>query len=107
MKNKYIIILLTFITSNIYAMNQFDEVIAEESDNIIYRNSIDFDTRTTQVWRDSAWHNKWQWLKSYDASGYLTESEFSQFIDDEWMLRGNVSITKIMVFLFQKLNKYI
>ena len=93
MKNKYIIILLTFITSNIYAMNQFDEVIAEESDNIVYRNSIDFDTRTTQVWRDSAWHNKWQWLKSYDANGYLTESEFSQFIDDEWMLRGNVSIT--------------
>ena len=91
MKNIYKICLFTLITSFIYAMDQFDEVIAEESDNIAYRNSIDFDTKTTQVWMDSAWHNKWQWLKSYDANGYLTESEFSQFRDDEWSPRGNVS----------------
>ena len=91
MKNIYKICLFTLITSFIYAMDQFDEVIAEESDNIAYRNSIDFDTKTTQVWMDSAWHNKWQWLKSYDSNGYLTESEFSQFMDDEWSPRGNIS----------------
>ena len=93
MKNIYKISLLTLITSSIYTMDQFDEVITEESDNISYRNSIDFDTRTTHVWHDSTWHNKWQWLKSYDSNGYLTESEFSQFRNNEWFLRGNVSFT--------------
>ena len=91
MKNFYKLCFFTLIASFIYAIDQFDQVIAEESDNISYRNSIDFDTKTTQVWMDSAWHNKWQWLKSYDANGYLTESEFSQFRDDEWSPRGNVS----------------
>ena len=93
MKNIFIIILFTMIANNMYATNQFDEVIAEESDNIVYQNSIDFDIRTTQVWRDSAWDNKWQWLKSYDENGYLTESEFSQFSDNEWLLRARASIS--------------
>ena len=87
------IIILSMITSGSFGSDQLNEVIAEEEGNISYRNSIDFDTKTTQVWWDSAWHNKWQWLKSYDNSGYLTESEFYKFRDDEWLLRGNVSYT--------------
>tara|TARA_B100000586_G_scaffold217765_1_gene164787 strand:+ start:703 stop:1938 length:1236 start_codon:yes stop_codon:yes gene_type:complete len=87
------IIMLSMITSGSFGSDQLNEVIAEEEGNISYRNSIDFDTKTTQVWWDSAWHNKWQWLKSYDNSGYLTESEFYKFRDDEWLLRGNVSYT--------------
>jgi len=87
------IIMLSMITSVSFGADQLDEVIAEEESNISYRNSIDFDTKTTQVWWDSAWHNKWQWLKSYDDNGYLTESEFYKFRDDEWLLRGNVSYT--------------
>ena len=83
--------MLSMITSVSFGADQLDEVIAEEESNIAYRNSIDFDTKTTQVWWDSAWHNKWQWLKSYDDSGYLTESEFYKFRNDEWSLRGNVS----------------
>ena len=85
--------MLSMITSGSFGSDQLNEVIAEEEGNISYRNSIDFDTKTTQVWWDSAWHNKWQWLKSYDNSGYLTESEFYKFRDDEWLLRGNVSYT--------------
>ena len=38
MKNIFIIILFTMIANNMYATNQFDEVIAEESDNIVYQN---------------------------------------------------------------------
>ena len=87
------ILMLSMITSVSFGADQLDEVIAEEESNIAYRNSIDFDTKTTQVWWDSAWHNKWQWLKSYDDNGYLTESEFYKFRDDEWLLRGNVSYT--------------
>ena len=83
----------SMIASVSFGADQLDEVITEEESNIAYRNSIDFDTKTTQVWWDSAWHNKWQWLKSYDDSGYLTGSEFYKFRDDEWLLRGNVSYT--------------
>ena len=79
------------IVSVSFGSDQLNEVITEEESNIAYRNSIDYDTKTTQVWWDSAWHNKWQWLKSYDDSGYLTESEFYKFRNDEWSLRGNVS----------------
>ena len=86
-----IIIVLSMIVSVSFGSDQLNEVITEEESNIAYRNSIDFDTKTTQVWWDSAWHNKWQWLKSYDDSGYLTESEFYKFRNDEWSLRGNVS----------------
>ena len=86
-----IIIVLSMIVPVSIGADQLDEVITEEESNIVYRNSIDFDTKTTQVWWDSAWHNKWQWLKSYDDSGYLTESEFYKFRNDEWSLRGNVS----------------
>ena len=86
-----IIIVLSMIVPVSFGADQLDEVITEEESNIVYRNSIDFDTKTTQVWWDSAWHNKWQWLKSYDDSGYLTESEFYKFRNDEWSLRGNVS----------------
>ncbi len=86
-----IIIVLSMIVPVSFGADQLDEVITEEESNIVYRNSIDFDTKTTQVWWDSAWHNKWQWLKSYDNSGYLTESEFYKFRNDEWSLRGNVS----------------
>ena len=93
MKNLYKISLIPLIASVVFAEDQFDELIAEESDNIAYQNSIDFDTKTTQVWRDSAWQNKGQWLKSYDSNGYLTESEFYIFRNDEWLLRGNVSFT--------------
>ena len=93
MKNLYKISLIALIASVVFAEDQFDELIAEESDNIAYQNSIDFDTKTTQVWRDSAWQNKGQWLKSYDSNGYLTESEFYIFRNDEWLLRGNVSFT--------------
>jgi len=93
MKYIYKICLTTLIASVVFAVDQFEEVLIEESDNIAYQNSIDFDTKTTQVWRDSAWHNKLQWLKSYDENGYLTESEFYHFRDDEWLLRGNVSFT--------------
>jgi len=81
------------IASVSFGSDQLNEVITEEESNIAYRNSIDFDTKTTQVWWDSAWHNKWQWLKLYDDSGYLTESEFYKFRNDEWSLRGNVSFT--------------
>jgi len=88
-----IIIVLSMIVSVSFGSDQLNEVITEEESNIAYRNSIDFDTKTTQVWWDSAWHNKWQWLKSYDDSGYLTESEFYKFRNDEWSLRGNVSFT--------------
>ena len=93
MKYIYKICLITLIASVVFAVDQFEEVLIEESDNIAYQNSIDFDTKTTQVWRDSAWHNKLQWLKSYDENGYLTESEFYHFRDDEWLLRGNLSFT--------------
>jgi len=86
-----IIIVLSMIVPVSFGADQLDEVITEEESNIVYQNSIDFDTKTTQVWWDSAWHNKWQWLKSYDDSGYLTESEFYKFRNDEWSLRGNVS----------------
>jgi len=88
-----IIIVLSMIVSVSFGADQLDEVITEEQSNIVYRNNIDFNTKTTQVWWDSAWHNKWQWLKSYDDSGYLTESEFYKFRNDEWSLRGNVSFT--------------
>ena len=81
------------IASFSFGTDQLNEVITEEQSNITYRNNIDFDTKTTQVWWDSAWHNKWQWLKSYDDSGYLTESDFYKFRDDEWLLRGNVTYT--------------
>ena len=91
--NIKIIIMSSMIASISFGADQLDEVITEEESNIAYRNSIDFDTKTTQVWWDSAWHNKWQWLKSYDDSGYLTGSEFYKFRDDEWLLRGNVSYT--------------
>ena len=91
--NIKIIIMSSMIASVSFGADQLDEVITEEESNIAYRNSIDFDTKTTQVWWDSAWHNKWQWLKSYDDNGYLTESEFYKFRDDEWLLRGNVSYT--------------
>ena len=93
MKNIYKISLITLISSVVFAVDQFDEVITEETDNISYQNSIDFDTKTTQVWRDSAWHNKLQWLKSYDSNGYLTESEVYIFRNDEWLILGNVSYT--------------
>ena len=88
-----IIIVLSMIVSVSFGADQLDEVITEEQSNIVYRNNIDFNTKTTQVWWDSAWHNKWQWLKSYDDSGYLTESEFYKFRNDEWSLLGNVSFT--------------
>ena len=88
-----IIIFLSMIVSVSFGSDQLDEVITEEQSNIVYRNNIDFNTKTTQVWWDSAWHNKWQWLKSYDDSGYLTESEFYKFRNDEWSLRSNVSFT--------------
>ena len=87
------IVMLSMITSFSFGTDQLDEVIAEEEGNIAYRNSIDFDTRTTQVWWDSAWHYKWQWLKSYDDSGFLTESEFHKFRDNEWLVRANISYT--------------
>ena len=93
MKNIYKISLITLISSVVFAVDQFDEVITEETDNIAYQNSIDFDTKTTQIWRDSAWHNKLQWLKSYDSNGYLTESEVYIFRNDEWLILGNVSYT--------------
>ena len=93
MKNIYKISLITLISSVVFAVDQFEEVITEESDNIAYQNSIDFDTKTTHVWRDSAWHSKLQWLKSYDSNGYLTESEFYISRNDEWLIRGNVSYT--------------
>ena len=93
MKNIYKISLITLIASVVFAVDQFDEVITEETDNIAYQNSIDFDTKTTQIWRDSAWHNKLQWLKSYDSNGYLTESEVYIFRNDEWLILGNVSYT--------------
>ena len=44
------IVMLSMITSFSFGTDQMDEVIAEEEGNIAYRNSIDFDTRTTQVW---------------------------------------------------------
>jgi len=91
--SKKFIIMLSIIASVGFGADQLDEVITGEENNIAYQNSIDFDTKTTQVWWDSAWHNKWQWLKSYDDSGYLTGSEFYKFRDDEWSLRGNVSFT--------------
>ena len=50
------IIILSMITSGSFGSDQLNEVIAEEEGNISYRNSIDFDTKTTQVWWDSAWH---------------------------------------------------
>ena len=87
------IVMLSMITSFSFGTDQLDEVIAEEEGNIAYRNSIDFDTRTTKIWWDSAWHNKWQWLKSYDDSGFLTESEFYKFRDEEWLVRANISYT--------------
>ena len=93
MKNIYKISLITLIASVVFAVDRFDEVITEETDNIAYQNSIDFDTKTTQIWRDSAWHNKLQWLKSYDSNGYLTESEVYIFRNDEWLILGNVSYT--------------
>ena len=55
MKYIYKICLTTLIASVVFAVDQFEEVLIEESDNIAYQNSIDFDTKTTQVWRDSAW----------------------------------------------------
>ena len=66
--------MFSMITSISFGADQLDEVITDEQSNIVYRNSIDFNTKTTQVWWDSAWHNKWQWLKSYDDSGYLIDS---------------------------------
>ena len=93
MKNFYKTNLLVLVASLIFATDQFEEVITEESDNISYQNNIDFDTRTIQLWHDGSWHNKWQWMKSYDENGYLTESEFYHFRDDDWSLRGNVTLT--------------
>ena len=52
MKYIYKICLTTLIASVVFAVDQFEEVLIEESDNIAYQNSIDFDTKTTQVWRD-------------------------------------------------------
>ncbi len=81
-------IVLSMIVPVSFGADQLDEVITEEESNIVYRNSIDFDTKTTQVWWDSAWHNKWQWLKSYDDSGYLTESEFYKFRNCWWYYKS-------------------